>query len=119
MAQRKKPGTKPHEPTEARKQTVMMHLSSGATCGTIAEVLGIDEKTLRKHYRRELDVGSAELNAKVTGKLFNRCMEGSDTALIWWDKTRNRMSERMVHANDPNAPFQPTVIELVAKVPTD
>ena len=94
MAAPKRKTTRPHEPTETRKQAVLMHLSSGATHEIIAEVLGIDKKTLYKHYRRELDVGNAELNAKVTGKLFNRCMEGSDTALIWWDKTRNKMSEK-------------------------
>jgi methylphosphotriester-DNA--protein-cysteine methyltransferase len=71
-----------------------MHLASGATQDTIADVLSIDKKTLRKHYRRELDVGFAEMNAKVTGKLFNKCMEGDNTSIIWWDKTRNRMSEK-------------------------
>ena len=94
MPTAKRHSTIPHEPTETRRQAVLLHLSSGATHEISAEVLGIDKKTLRKHYRRELDVGNAELNAKVTGKLFNRCMEGSDTALIWWDKTRNRMSGR-------------------------
>lgn len=91
MPRRTKP---PHEPTEARKQAVLMHLASGATSKLIAEVLGIDEKTLRKHYRRELDVGFAEMNARVTGKLYNKCMEGDNTSIIWWDKTRNKMSEQ-------------------------
>ena len=88
-------GRKQHEPTEARRQTVLMLLASGSTAGKIAEVLGIDQKTLRKHYRRELDVGFAEMNARVTGRLYNKCMEGDTGAIVWWDKTRAGMSEKV------------------------
>ncbi|MDQ1249754.1 MAG: hypothetical protein QG597_4130 [Actinomycetota bacterium] len=36
----------------------------------IARVLGIDPKTLRKHYRDELDTGSIKATAKVAEFLF-------------------------------------------------
>jgi hypothetical protein len=33
----------------------------------IARVVGIDPKTLRKHYREELDTGAIKATAKVAG----------------------------------------------------
>ena len=55
---------------------------------------GIDDKTLRKYFRRELDTAATKANAKVAGTLYNKAMEGDTTALIWWTKTRMRWSEK-------------------------
>ena len=38
----------------------------------IARVLGIDPKTLRRHYREELDTGHVLANAKVAESLFRK-----------------------------------------------
>ena len=39
--------------------------------GDISRVLSIDPKTLRKHYRDELDLGATKANAQVAGFLFS------------------------------------------------
>src|SRR5215203_1487335 len=59
----------------------------------IAMVVGIDPKTLRKHYRDELDLGSTKANAQVAGFLFNSARNGNVTAQIFWLKTRAKWKE--------------------------
>jgi hypothetical protein len=62
----------------------------------IAEIVGIDPKTLRKHYRHELDNGQAKATAKVAESLFRKATgEGpqSVTAAIFWLKTKGGWRE--------------------------
>ena len=57
----------------------------------IAGVVGIDAKTLRKHYRHELDHGHTKANARVAENLYRKATgEGREavTAAIFWLKTR-------------------------------
>lgn len=58
---------------------------------------GIDDKTLRKHFRRELDTAAVKANAKVGGTLFNKAMAGDTTAAIFWAKTRMGWKEKQHH----------------------
>ena len=59
----------------------------------ISRVVGVDAKTLRKHYREELDLGETKANAQVAGFLFNAAKNGNVTAQIFWLKTRARWRE--------------------------
>jgi hypothetical protein len=59
----------------------------------ISRVVGIDPKTLRKHYRDELDMGQTKANAQVAGFLFNSARNGNVTAQIFWLKTRAQWKE--------------------------
>ena len=62
----------------------------------IASVVGIDPKTLRKHYRHELDNGQVKATAKVAESLFRKATsEGpqSVTAAIFWLKTKGGWRE--------------------------
>ena len=54
----------------------------------IAAALDTDDKTLRKHFKEELDDGAHKLNAQVVGALFKSAMGGSVAAQIFWCKTR-------------------------------
>ena len=62
----------------------------------ISRTVGIDPKTLRKHYRDELDLGTTKANAQVAGFLFNSAKNGNVTAQIFWLKTRARWRETPV-----------------------
>ena len=62
----------------------------------IARVAGVDPKTLRKHYREELDLGEAKANAQVAGFLSNAAKNGNVTAQIFWLKTRAKWRETPV-----------------------
>ena len=91
----KKRQTKPpHAPTDAARQTVQMHTIVGTTQADIARVLGIDEKTLRKYYRDELDLAKAKANATIGGALFNRAKSGDTSAMIFWMKTQAGWREK-------------------------
>jgi hypothetical protein len=78
----------PHAPTEATRQTVQLHTMVGTNQTDIARVLDIDEKTLRKYYRDELDLAKAKANATIGGALFNKAKGGDVTAMIFWLKTQ-------------------------------
>ena len=62
----------------------------------IARVVGVDPKTLRKHYRDELDLGETKANAQVAGYLYNAAKSGNVTAQIFWLKTRAKWRETPV-----------------------
>ncbi|WP_052402294.1 hypothetical protein [Muricoccus aerilatus] len=61
----------------------------------IATLLDVDPKTLRKHFRRELDRGSIEATAKVGQSLFRMATEGNNVAAaIFWMKARAGWREK-------------------------
>jgi hypothetical protein len=84
----------PHEPTDASRQLVALHATMGTQQEVIADILGIDPKTLRKHYRVELDQSMAKANAQIGGALFNKAKGGDTAAMIFWMKTRAGWREK-------------------------
>lgn len=107
--------TTPHEPTKATRDTVSLHALVGTPQEVIADVLGIDPKTLRKHYREELDQALAKANATIGGTLFNKAKSGDTSAMIFWLKTRAgfRETQNIDHTTRGES-IQPTRIEIVA-----
>ena len=53
----------------------------------------ISEKTLRKHFAKELDQGELKANVKVAQTLFKKAISGDTTSMIYWLKTRARWKE--------------------------
>lgn len=90
----KQAGRPSHEPTEETRKLVSMHAAIGTNHETIAAIIGIDDKTLRKHYREELDYAMAQANATVGGALFNKATKGDTAAMIFWMKTRAGWREK-------------------------
>lgn len=84
-----------HEPTKLQRDTVKLHAMIGTPQEDIARVIGIDAKTLRLHYREELDLAIAMANATIGGALFNKAKGGDTAAMIFWMKTRARWSEKI------------------------
>ena len=82
-----------HKPDPAQRRQVEAMAAYGIPETDIARVVNIDPKTLRKHYRDELDLGSTKANAQVAGFLFNSARNGNVTAQIFWLKTRARWKE--------------------------
>jgi hypothetical protein len=84
---------KAHQPDPALRRQVEAMAAYGIPEADISRVVAIDPKTLRKHYRDELDLGSTKANAQVAGFLFNSARNGNVTAQIFWLKTRARWKE--------------------------
>ncbi|HYF08417.1 MAG TPA: hypothetical protein VD970_12410, partial [Acetobacteraceae bacterium] len=84
-----------YQPTADQRRTVRAMAGFGVPQADIATFLKIDPKTLRKHYRDELDQGVTEANAKVAQSLFNMATKQNNVAAaIFWMKARAGWSER-------------------------
>ena len=95
-----------HEPTPETRHLVQLHTTVGTTQAVIADILGIDEKTLRLYYREELDVSKAKANATIGGALFNKAKGGDTAAMIFWMKTQAGWKETTVHVGDESNPIR-------------
>ncbi|KKM90279.1 hypothetical protein LCGC14_1240100 [marine sediment metagenome] len=66
---------------------------------------GIDPKTLREHFRHELDTAMIKAHGKIGGKLFAMALAGNVSALIFIAKTRLGWKEVQVIEGNPDAPL--------------
>jgi len=82
-----------HKPTDEQRKLVETSAGLGLPHEQIAALIGIEDKTLRKHYRAELDLGKAKASAQIAKTLFNKAQSGDTTALIWWTKAQMRWAE--------------------------
>ena len=95
MTAKKKRGRPAHEVSEKNKNLVKFARIAGVTNENICEMLGITSvNTLKKYYKPELEMGEAEINAKVVNQLFNEAMNGSVPSLIFWAKARMGWSDK-------------------------
>ena len=84
-----------YEPSTEQRRTVRAMSGYGMPHTDIATFLDIDTKTLRKHFRIELDHGSIEATAKVAQSLFRMATEGGNVAAaIFWMKARAGWREK-------------------------
>ena len=86
-------GRRAHQPDPALRRQVEAMAAYGIPETDISRVMRVDPKTLRKHYREELDLGESKANAQVAGFLFSAAKNGNVTAQIFWLKTRARWRE--------------------------
>lgn len=85
--------TKPeHQPTLESRQKVSDLICSGFTQSDAADHLDIDEKTLRKHYRDELDKSKREKTVILANGLYKDAVEGNAQAREFWLKCQGRWS---------------------------
>ena len=86
------------KPTDEERKLVEQMSAVGIQQSNIAMVIrdGIDDKTLRKHFRKELDTAATKANAKIGGTLFNKAVNGATSAAIFWAKTRMGWKETSV-----------------------
>ena len=89
-------GRRAHRPDAFHRRQVEAMAGFGVPERDIARVLAVDAKTLRRHYREELDTGHIKATAKVAEFLFRKATtEGPQcvTAAIFWMKTRGGWRE--------------------------
>jgi len=88
---------KAHKPTNESRKTVETTSGFGLPHEQIALLVGIDDKTLRKYYREELDLGKAKANGQIAKTLYSKAVGGDTTSLIWWTKTQMKWAETQKH----------------------
>jgi len=97
----KKAGRPPHKADEKTQQMVLTATGMGMDQGTIAKLLDIAPKTLRKFYRHELDTGAARANLSVARTLFGMATSGKNViASIYWTKTRGGWVETVKNVHE-------------------
>ena len=92
-------GRRAHHPDPGQRRQVEAMAGYGVPEAEIAGMVGIDPKTLRKHYRAELDHGHTKANARVAENLYHKATgEGREavTAGIFWLKCRAGWKETSV-----------------------
>ena len=110
----------PHAPTEKTRAEVAALYSYGIPQQEIARFIGIDTKTLSKHYREELDVAQVKAHAAVGRFLYQNATGGtlkdgashSDCvrAAMFWAKTRMGWKETQgVEHTSPDGSMTPKI----------
>jgi hypothetical protein len=93
-------------PTIEHRDIVKSMAAMGIPHEDIARKIGVrSPKTIRKHFREELDLGATEANYKVATTLFKMATSGEHpAATIFWAKTRNGFRE---HSHATTVPIAP------------
>lgn len=117
-------GRRGHEPDPTLRRQVEAMAGYGVPETEIAGMIGIDPKTLRKHYRDELDHGHTKANVRVAENLFRKATgEGREavTAAIFWLKARARWKEASIHehAGVPDQPITQIRRIIIGGPPVD
>ena len=88
MGSQLKRGRPTFKPTGKLREQVITLSSNGLPHIQIAPLIGCSSpKTLRKHFRDELDIGKIQANAKVAGALYQSALDGNVKAQTFWVKT--------------------------------
>jgi hypothetical protein len=84
------------KPTDEQRRLVKSLAAFGTRQEDIARAVGVrSPKTLRKHYREELDRGAVEANANVARTMYQMATSGEHpTASMFWLKCRAGWRER-------------------------
>lgn len=77
-----------HIPTSALKQRVCDLVMSGAPKYIIAEIIGIDDETLTKHYKFELTTAKTIAIERVGKTVYQQALEGDSKAQALYLKTQ-------------------------------
>jgi hypothetical protein len=110
------PGQPPYKPTEADRNTVRSMIACGfsqevtaSCCGTS----GIDPKTMRQHFRPEIDTAAAKATATVANVLYQRATMGEAWAVCFWLKCRGgwREVQTVEHSGLAGAPIDLSIGE--------
>lgn len=85
----------PYKATDLARELVAATAALGFTHEKIATVLDISPKTLRKHFRPQLNKAAIQANAKVMQSLFDMATSGKNTsATIFWAKSRCGLKDK-------------------------
>ena len=97
---------------DTMRQKVRSWAAIGMPQDNIAKFIDCDPKTLRKHFRDELDRGMAEAITEIANCLYESAKGGNVTAQIFFLKTRAQWRE----CRAPENPNQETGVGLTSTV---
>ena len=77
-----------HYPTPESKQRVCDLVMSGAPKYIIAEIIGIDDETLTKHYKTELSTAKTIAIERIGKTVYQQALEGNEKSQALYLKTQ-------------------------------
>lgn len=80
--------TKRADQRELEREAVILMSGAGIPHNVQAKILKIGIQTLNRNFQEELDHGEHMSTSKVATKLFQKCMEGNVSAIIFYLKAR-------------------------------
>ena len=109
-------GRRSFKPTTAQRQLVKSLAALGGRHEDVAQQIGLrSAKTLRKHFRAELDRGGPEANSQVARTLFKMAISGEHpSATMFWLKCRAGWREVNEFGNAVAA-LPPFVVNIIRK----
>ena len=120
-----------HQPTEKTRAEIIALRSYGVPIKEVAAYIGIDDKTLYKYYKDELENSAIKANANV-GKFLYQAASGQAIAqgashgdcvraAMFWAKTRMGWKETNVqeHTGANGTILQSPVFNIVGVAPKD
>lgn len=110
----RKGGDSPHVPTDLNRGLVQGLYLAGVKQETIARRLNIDEDTLRKHYRAELDDALGDIHNLACKVIIEKIHKKEMKAAIFWLTHRAGWKPAALEDKDNNNPMQ-FVLDLIAK----
>lgn len=116
-----KVGRPPHVPADKDRLLVRLLTAGGIHQDRIAVALDIPERTLKRHYKREIKMGQTEIDAQSVGALVSAMQRGGKEAVAaakWWQQSRMGWSERIVvdDGKPADTPMR-VVVEFVGDAP--
>lgn len=85
-----------HKPTDESRKLVEAYAKVRVPQDRIATLIGITEKTLTKHYKKEITDGHAFADSFVLNQLFQGIKKGNVALIIFYCKTILKMKETQV-----------------------
>ena len=80
MASRKAPGRPEYEPTVEEREKVRVLKAGGMSNVAICEAMGLNDRTLTKHFNTELERGTAKVKADLLMARYRSAMGGNVSA---------------------------------------
>lgn len=77
-----------HKRTETMAENIRQLAILGLEQDKMGKILGLDPKTLRKHYADEIDNTKARLNGQIAMGLARRALDGDTVSSIFWLKAQ-------------------------------
>ena len=84
-------------PREELRSQIKVMVASGLGQREIAGIFKMSLETLNNHYREELDLGMAHINAIVGGQIFRAIQKGEEWALKFYAARRMGWKETAAH----------------------
>ena len=94
------------QPTPEHRKLVVNLAACGVPQDKIAQRIGLrSPKTLRRHFRKELERGGFDANVNVISTLYNMAVSGTNTAAtLFWIKCRSHWKEGSEFDRSPLPP---------------